>query len=1164
MHVQPTEFSHSFPWNAAWVRLIRVIFCLAAIHHGSIGVQAAGGPGELLTTEGTVEHAAASGNWKPASPGLSLVVGDRIRTGEFSRATLRLPAGSVLRIDELTTLKVVDGTPSGGRFRAAIERGGVYFFSRTRPEEMDFTTPVATGAIRGTEVAIRVGERGESSFAVLNGEVSVTPAAAPGGAATLSSGEAALVQGNGSLARIAVLDAVAPIQWALYYPAVLDPASIQLPSGSGWQQAWQAYQNGALPAAIRLISTSGEASTDSERLLSSALMLASGRYTLTEIRTLGGEQADALRLFAAVAARGSTAPETRSFTPSSATGWLAWSYARQSAGDIGSALEAALNAVRLSPDFGYAWSRVAELKFASGRRKEAEVALIRAVDAAPALTSALSLRGFVAAADGRRTEAEGLFLAALAKDSAFAPARLGLGILAHASGEVDRGRRELIAAAALDPIQSLPRSYLAKSWLEQPDLLRASAELAIAERLDPRDPTPALYGAVLAQRTNRPNAAVVSLERSLTLNDNRRIYRSRLLLDEDRAIRRANLAAMYRSAGAEELGFREASRAVLDDPSNFSAHLFLANAYDEQRDPLRINLRYETPWSGSLLMARLLAPVGAGALAPSVGLNEYSALFEPRRFTFEGETVWLDSGEWRQTIVHTGNLGRTHYALEGRTLHFEGYRANQDFEQVEVTALASHQITPDDTVTAQAYFQDVRGGDLRVSAPTNVVDLEGRFRERQLPLANVGYRHRWRPGSETLLLGARLETDFRRDDPISLQEIVVHEPTQGTFTRLFSQPMDSLFRNRFVLGHAELTHMEQRDRWGLQAGFRFQQGTFTGENRLEAIAAPFGLLASPAADVSIHEDFQRSSGYIYGTWRPTRRWSVLVGVAGDRIVYPANLFTEPVTAGQDRASRISPKVGVVWEPNDRWTVRAAHSESLGGITFEESFRLEPVQFAGFTQGVRSLIPEAVAGATVAPRFRLDGVGISARWPGSFYFNLEAEQRTSEARRLPGVFVIRLLPARPESLRESLSLRETHVSVSAHWMVTPRWTVTFGSQWLDAEFEQVFPESPGFDFDQHSKLLAPFVRLMWNSPSGWFLRMETTWRDQRNESAGRIPDERNAWDTSMQMGYRARSLRWSSTIGVMNGFDDDLAFDALTVPLPLQLERAFFVRATWSL
>ena len=91
--------------------------------------------------------------------------------------------------------------------------------------------------------------------------------------------------------------------------------------------------------------------------------------------------------------------------------------------------------------------------------------------------------------------------------------------------------------------------------------------------MDPQDPTSWLYSALLNQEENRVNDAVTDLENSQELNQNRSVYRSRLLLDQDQAVRGANLASIYRDAGMSDVSMHEAGRAVNDDYANYSAHL---------------------------------------------------------------------------------------------------------------------------------------------------------------------------------------------------------------------------------------------------------------------------------------------------------------------------------------------------------------------------------------------------------------------------------------------------------------------------------------------------------------------------------------------------------------------------------------------------------------
>src|SRR5262249_51236801 len=150
-------------------------------------------------------------------------------------------------------------------------------------------------------------------------------------------------------------------------------------------------------------------------------------------------------------------------------------------------------------------------------------------------------------------------------------------------------------------------------------------------------------------------------ETSQDLNNNRQVYRSRLLLDEDRAVRSASLATIYQQAGMTNVSVREAARAVAYDYANYSAHLFLANSYDALRDPTRFNLRYETAWFNELLLANLLAPVGAGTFSQNISQQEYARLFEVNRLGLVTDTSWRSDGQVRELASQFGTFGDFSY-----------------------------------------------------------------------------------------------------------------------------------------------------------------------------------------------------------------------------------------------------------------------------------------------------------------------------------------------------------------------------------------------------------------------------------------------------------------------------------------------------------------------
>ena len=283
--------------------------------------------------------------------------------------------------------------------------------------------------------------------------------------------------------------------------------------------------------------------------------------------------------------------------------------------------------------FGFAWTRVAELEFSFGRVPQAKKALERGLSLAPRNPAAHALRGFLLSAENNINAAKDSFEKAISLDSALGNAWLGRGLCAIRQGHAEEGRRDLQAAAALEPNRAIFHSYLGKAFSNVGDEPKARKDLDRAKQLDPLDPTPWIYSAIENRQDSRINEAVRDLEKSIELNDNRRVYRSQFLLDQDRAVRSANLAAIYQDDGMDDLSVREATRGVDSDYSNASSHLFLANSYNALRDPKRINLRYETPWFNELLLANLLAPVGGG---PFVSVRLRTGILEIIR----SEPLW--------------------------------------------------------------------------------------------------------------------------------------------------------------------------------------------------------------------------------------------------------------------------------------------------------------------------------------------------------------------------------------------------------------------------------------------------------------------------------------------------------------------------------------------
>jgi len=741
----------------------------------------------LLTIEGKVEVSVAGANaWSPARANQLLQVGDRLRTGARSRATLRLSDKSVLRINELTTLKILPPPQSRNAPVLDLGSGSTYFFSREKPADIQFRTPLASGAIRGTEFHLAVGADGRTVLTLFDGRVELSNAE---GRIDLVTGEQGIVVPGQAPTKTAVIDAINIIQWCLYYPAVLDAEELGLGADAqqGLSSSLAAYRSGDLLRALANYPDDRVPGTDPERIYRAALLLAVGQVEQveTQLKELQNASplADALRqMIAAV----KFLPWNHAAPPNLASEWLAESYYRQSRSQLEAALQAAKSAADKSPGFGFAWARMAELEFSFGRVHPALAALEKALQLSTRNTRAISLKGFLRASQYRISSALDLFDEAIAVDPALGDAWLGRGLCRIRQGHTEAGRQDLQVAATLEPNRSVLRSYLGKAFSNAGEDALARKELGLAERLDPNDPTPWLYSALLHQQENEINEGVADLEKSQDLNDNRSVFRSRLLLDQDRAVRSANLAANYRDAGMTDVSLLEASRAVNSDYANHSAHLFLANTYDALRDPKQINLRYETPWLSELLMAHLLAPVGAGSLSQYVSQQEYSKLFERDHFGVFSRTEYFSGGNWHQVGSQYGTLGRFSYSLDADYLADGGQRPNNDIDRLSLSARFKQQITAQDNVYLEAQYQRIEAGDVRQLYDPSSGSPLLRTMETQEPNLYAGYHREWNPGVHTLFLAARLHDEFKAADSASV--ILFPRWAGGVVTSVSGEP----------------------------------------------------------------------------------------------------------------------------------------------------------------------------------------------------------------------------------------------------------------------------------------------------------------------------------------------------------------------------------------
>ena len=1149
------------------VRIIPAILFLSLL---GIAIARAEEGSRLIEAAGSIEFFSASGtNWLAATNGLALHDGDKVRTRTHSRAAVQLSDRSVVRLDELTTLEILPPR-NAEKKRFGLPRGSVYFFNREKPADVEFDTPLAAGAIRGTEFLLEANDASGVHLALIDGLVSLKSAAEE---VNLQRGEEVRLESGKPAQKSALVNATAKIQWALYYPGIVAPEELTLTASeqTTLAEVLKNYRAGDLLVALAAWPESFKPETDSARTLRAQLELAVGRVSEAEalLNNVNATPALALReLISVVRGEKSESPEAAT----SASIQLARSYALQSQANLPSARAAAKRAAELAPEFGFAHERLAELEFAFGNRKAALAELKLAYQFSPRLASAYALQGFTLLEQGEPKIALTYFDQAREIDAALGSAWLGRGLCLLKLGKFSEARAAFQAAAALEPQRSLFRSYLGKAASEMGDAKLAEKEFRLAKELDGNDPTPWLYSALHLWQENKLNAAIRDLETSYDKNDNRAAFRSRELLDDDKSVRSANLAVIYDDAGLTEVSRHIAARAVTENYANFSGHLFLANSYQAEQDLNRFDLRLETARQSELLTANLLAPPGAGNLSQVLSQSDRLRFFDQKPLGVSSLTGYGSRGDWSEAATVFGSTRGFSYAFDTVYQSLNGQRANNASEQRDFALTMKQRVTADDDLYFQIGDFHSEAGDVAQHYDPNSAAKDFRVREKQEPDIYLGWHHAWSPRSHTLFLFSRLQDDFMQHDGNS-DLLYLQTPffgsgvlaaSKGSLLPLLGGPLATDLNSRFTLYSADVQQIWETEKFSLIAGGRWQSGTENNDAQLTEVnnGSPNTVLTQNQSGY-----LERGDIYAYGSWQMTHQLRVIGGVDYSHIRFPKNLDLPPLAAGEAEKNLVAPKLGLIFQPWERGVIRAAWTRSLGGLYFDNSVRLEPTQVGGFNQAYRSLLPESVAGLVPGSEFETISLGFDQSLKGGTFFGVETEQLTSKGERTAGSFssfgAPLLGPGTVSQTRQQLDFRERNLSLYAAQLLGDYFSVSTRYRLSEAKLTTEFPGIPNTavglgQLEQHERgvLHAVSFALNFNHPSGVFAQWESSWYHQNNFGYTPTLSGADFWQHNLTVGWRFARRHAEIRAGILNLTDEDYRLNPLNLSAELPRGRTF--------
>lgn len=858
----------------------------------------------------------AAAAWSATKTGDALKAHDRIRTGPGSRAAILYSDQTLHRMNEKSEVEILAPT-SGNNGVVNILSGQSYFTTRTPTDFGRVQTPTVTAAIKGTEFAVGVADDGTTVITMIEGTVE---ASNEHGAVTVTKGEEAVAEpGKAPQRRIAVhpRDAVA---WSMYYPPVLGGADAERLKGMG---------------------------AEGDKLASAATALSNGqvdsaRAQIDAVRSSDPRNPVALALASTIALASDKKDEAHSLAEqamaadgSSPAALLAGSFVAQSEFDIDRAAQLAEKAAKLDPNNAEALARVAELRLAQGDQAGARKAADAAVARQPQNARALSVLGFVQLASYETKDAAATFDKAVAADGAFPLAHAGRGIAQFRLGKLDAGRQELQTAATLDPGESLYRSYLGKAYYESYNSKAAGKELAAAKSLDPKDPTPWLYDAIVLQSENRPVEALENLNEAITRNDNRAVYRSSLLLDEDRAVRSTDLARIYNDLGFESLGLVAARRSADQNQANYSSHLFLAGNYRELPG-------FASSFLSETLQSRIYQPVGVNSMrrdatSGGVQFDEYTALFDrPRAQGYvSGSFGYTDtdlssyfpgcptctqpfeldhSYNWSGDLAGTYHNDRFSAKVAVSKAKDDGFRQNNDQDTTVYSALLEGAASARDTIQFNAIVGNRDTGDLPLRQIPLLISPQT-FDTDELNFG-LGWHRAFKPGSDLALSAIWNSTD---------QTAKLIGSSLAAETKLSGPQLEAQY-----VGHQG------------KLGYIVGAGAFDGTFEASSIGA-----ASQKAD----EQFGNLYGY--GKVSALGPLDIVGGIAVESVNSPSG-FLPPrdsnilPTDVKFQDTQVSPKVGATATFKTGTTLRAAAFSRLAA-SIGRLQTLEPTQVAGFNQ-----------------------------------------------------------------------------------------------------------------------------------------------------------------------------------------------------------------------
>jgi tetratricopeptide (TPR) repeat protein len=946
-----TVFTKSFNYLPRFFLLILLLLPAISAHAETAAARIVSMYGDVWVS------VSAGSSWRKISKPENLYIGSSIRTGRLSGVSLRSEDETLIRLAQDSQFKI-EGVRVSSFWRRATSivsslarsakstyhllGGKLWGRNNNRNQNLRIATSTATIGIRGTEFTIEA-SADSTQVSITEGTVEVANEL---GKISIGSGEQGIIE----RAQVPTAQALSKqrdsVQWMVPIPEILDIPALLKQSVADKKRASDVfilYRQQQYAAAADKLKPVIKKQPHNMRLwlLNAWLHIKGGESAgvYKSLKILAKYSPDDIKLneVAAFAAfinghndeAGLLLDRLQSKHPLSDSGWVVRGYLAQAKYDLSQAAQSFEQAAALNSRNTLASVELAKVYFGSDQSERALHIIQQVIRKRPQNVAAQNLKSFILLAQNETDTALANFEKLRDDLSADAETYFGLSLAYMRQGRVKQAMQSIASALLLDTQRSMYLSYWGKMLHQIGRYDKALTVLDSAIRLDPQDPTPHLYRAIVLRDLNRPSEAIQQLQMASQLNDNRAIFRSRALLDQDLAVQNVDLSRLYTRLGLANWVQKKAQDAIRQDFTNFSAHVQNSGAYQAQQDRAYAK-------ASEALLARMMQPANINTFA---GFNTYSSLFETPGNEFNIELAGGNHGQ-RQITLNTNGAdvqSRLAWSATALTQSTDGWRDDNGESFSNLSLMGKWQPDRvDNVLLAISASENETLGDFNsrfeVDAAT---DDYARFNLDSLQL-DVGWQHRINENHQILTYLSLSDVDFKLRDTIIDQTIVVGSDTLTQERRLNSiqqRPQKLLqLQGIFQQGSHQLKYGLVSFKRNNRSDTSYDYGLFDPEHKL------IDALTTFDERLRYNLDIQSLSVYLQDSWQALQTLDV------DMAIYLDDMDNaNALTGGEWTLRETTARLGFVWKPTQQHAIRLAHFRYL--LPFL-SARLDPTDVAG--------------------------------------------------------------------------------------------------------------------------------------------------------------------------------------------------------------------------